>query len=122
MVEDAEFWMRVYKSFKMAMIEDRYYYHRYHRDSLTIKNYGAYLALRRLADASKKHFGSSFFKYQQRIAKSFIDEAFFAYQKKDFPHVLPCILNGIIRNPLWLGERGVLSIGIRSLAKMVQRG
>jgi glycosyltransferase involved in cell wall biosynthesis len=121
MVEDAEYWMRVSKLFKLAVIADRFYYHRFHDDSLTIKNYGGHLAQRLLADASKKHFGSSWSKYQHRIAKVFIEEAFAAYQKKDYKHVLPCILYGTLRDPLWLTEKGVLSIGLQSLAKIVQR-
>ncbi len=119
MVEDAEFWMRIYKMFKVAMIEDRYYYHRFHSESLTIKNYGGYLAQRRLAEASKKHFGLSWFRYQHRIADVFIDEAFSAYQKEDYKHVLPCILNGTLRNPRWLRNRGIYSIAIQSLSEII---
>ena len=117
MVEDAEFWMRIYLKFNVSLIEDRFYYHRFHSESLTIKNYGAYLAQRRLADASKKHFGMSYLNYQKRIAKIFIDEAFFAYQMKDYKHVAPCMVKGIIRDPSWLGNRGVYSIGLQSLLK-----
>ena len=117
LVEDAEFWMRIYKEFKVVLIEDRCYYHRFHGESLTIKNYGAYKARRRLVDASKKHFGMSFFRYQEKISKVFIDEAFFAYQKKDYRRVLPGLLRGVVRDPSWLGNRGVYSIGIQSLLK-----
>jgi glycosyltransferase involved in cell wall biosynthesis len=114
MVEDAEFWMRIYKEFKVVLVEDRCYYHRFHGESLTIKNYGAYKARRRLVDASKKHFGMSFFRYQEKISEVFIDEAFFAYQKRDYKHVLPCLVRGVVRNPLWLRNKGVYSIGVRS--------
>jgi glycosyltransferase involved in cell wall biosynthesis len=119
MVEDAEYWMRIYKLFKVATMDGRYYYHRYHSESLTIKNYGGHLALRRLADASKMHFGLSWFRYQQRIANIFIDEAFLAYRKEDYKHVLPCILNGLLRNPQWFGNKGVYSIGLRSILKTI---
>lgn len=117
MVEDAEFWMRIYLKYKVSLIEDRFYYHRFHRESLTIKNYGAYLAQRRLADASKKHFGMNYLNYQKRIAKIFVDEAFFAFQMKDYKHVVPCIVKGVVRDPSWLGNKGVYSIGLRSLLK-----
>jgi glycosyltransferase involved in cell wall biosynthesis len=118
MVEDVDFWMRIYKLYKVDMVKERYYYHRLHNESLTGKNYGEYLAQRRLAATSKKHFGLSWFRYQQLLADAFINEAFAAYQKKDYRHVLPCILNGTVRYPPWLAERGIYSIGIRSLVRM----
>jgi glycosyltransferase involved in cell wall biosynthesis len=120
MVEDVEFWMRVYKRFKVARMDGRYYYHRYHDGSLTIKNYGGHFAQRRLADASRAHFGISWFKYQRRIAEVFIDEAFLAFNKMDYKHVLPCLLSGIVRNPLWLGNKGLYSIGLQSLFKSLR--
>jgi GT2 family glycosyltransferase len=120
MVEDADFWMRVYKQSKLALIRDRYYYHRLHGESLTVKNYGEYLARRRLADASKKHFGISWFKYQELVASTLIDEAFSAYQKRDYGHVLPCIINGVLRDPRWLKNRGLYSIGIQSLSNIMR--
>lgn len=119
MVEDAEFWMRIFKLSKIAMIEGRYYYYRLHNDSLTVKNYGAHFAKRRLVAASKTHFGINWFAYQRLIAEVFIDEAFFAFNKMDYRHVLACLLSGVVRNPLWLGNRGLYSIGIQSLFKSI---
>ena len=120
MVEDVEYWMRIYKNFKVAVIKDRYYYHRFHSESLTIKNYGGHLAQRRLADASKFHFGTGWLQYRKRIAQVYIDEAFAAFENNDYKHVLACISKGTMHNPMWLGKRGVLSIGTQSLSNILR--
>lgn len=121
MVEDVQYWMRVYKQFKMAVIHERHYYHRLHSNSLTVKNYGGYLALRRMAEASRNVLGTSWIKYQQRLADAYVEEAFAAAKKNDFRHLQYCLLNGIIRKPAWLFERGIYSIWIRGLLGLPQK-
>jgi glycosyltransferase involved in cell wall biosynthesis len=121
MVEDVQYWMRVYKQSNMACIKERHYYHRLHRNSLTVKNYGAYLALRKMAAASREQFGMSWISFQHRLADIYIEEAFAAALKNDFRHLHKCLMRGIIRKPSWLRERGIYSIWLRGLLKLPQK-
>lgn len=121
MVEDVQYWMRIYKQFKMACINERHYYHRLHSNSLTVRNYGGYLALRKMAAAAREQFGMSWISYQHRLADIYIEEAFAAALKSDFRHLHNCLMKGVVRKPLWLRERGIYSIWLRGLLKLPQK-
>lgn len=117
MAEDFHYWVKVYKCSKMALIPGRYFFHRLHSGSLTVKQYGAYWALRVSAKARRELLDISWSEYQRQVANAYIEEAFAASLMHDFPHVLHSLLNGVIRDPRWLRERGIYSIGARSIMR-----
>ena len=118
MAEDIQYWMRVYKSSNMQLIPGRHYYHRLHGGSLTVKNYGRYLARRVAAKGRREIFHQNWFSYQCQVAETYIEEAFAAYSDRDFDRVRSCLIKGVLRNPTWLSNRGVVSIGLKSLLSL----
>ena len=115
MSEDSQYWMRIFKSSKIVQLPGKYFYHRLHAASLTVKNYGAYTALRVAARARRVVLGMSWLEYQRQVAAAYIEEAFSAHAQTDYNHVLQCLSQGLWRNLTWLTNRGVWSIGKTAL-------
>lgn len=115
MSEDSHYWMRIFKCVKMATLPGHYYFHRLHSESLTVKDYGRYQALRVAASARRMVLGISLTNYQKQVAAAFIEEAFAAYSHQAWDRVRSCLASGLLRNPAWLKNRGVVSIGIESI-------
>lgn len=114
MVEDFEFWIRMNNITNLALIPGRYYYHRLHNHSLTMANYGGYLALRLAAKTRREKLGIGIVDYQKSVSSAYIQEAFAAYSIGDNKYARKCVLRGIWRNPSWLKNRGVVSILLKS--------
>jgi glycosyltransferase involved in cell wall biosynthesis len=121
MSEDSHYWMRIYKHSKIVQLPGKYFYHRLHPDSLTVKNYGAYKALRVGARARREVLGLSWLEYQRRISAAYIEEAFAAYNRADYDHVLHCLSRAIWRSAGWLTNRGVWSIYKTALLQKITR-
>ena len=115
MAEDLQYWLRLYRLALVAQLPGCYFYHRLHEDSLTMKQYGRYFALRVAARARRRVLGLSWRRYQAQVAAAFIEEAFAAHAGHDSPRVRRCLLNGLLRNPAWLRNRGVWAIGFTHL-------
>jgi glycosyltransferase involved in cell wall biosynthesis len=115
MAEDFQYWVRIYKQSKLIVVPGHYAYHRWQSESLTVRGYGRYYALRVVARARREVLGIGWWRYQQQVAASYIEEAFAAYAQHDRRRVQTCLFNGLIRNPGWLRNKGVWSIGLESL-------
>jgi glycosyltransferase involved in cell wall biosynthesis len=115
MSEDSNYWMRIFKRSKMAQIPGRYYYHRWHSGSLTVRDYGCYWALRVAARSRRQVLHINWLEYQRQVAAAFMEEAFAAYSNRDWSRVRRCLVRGLVRNPAWLRNRGVVSIGLQSM-------
>ena len=116
MAEDFHYWLRIYRCGQMARLPGSYYSHRLHTESLTMRGYGRFEALRVAAHARREVLGLAAPDYQRQLAASYIEEAFAAYTQHDFPHVRRCLKAGLWLGPGWLRNRGVLSLAWQSLA------
>jgi len=115
MAEDFHYWVRLSRVAEIAGLAERLYFHRLHPASLTVRDYGSYYALRLAARIRRKLLGLGWFEYQRQQAAAYIEEAFAAHQLQDRPRVRRCLMRGLTRNPGWLRNRGVVSIGVQSL-------
>jgi glycosyltransferase involved in cell wall biosynthesis len=113
--EDTQYWMRIYKHTKIVQLPGRYFYHRLHSGSLTLRSYGAYKALRVAARARREVLGLPWFTYRQQLAAAYIEEAFAAHALADRQHVVACVVRGVLNDPTWLANRGVGSIALKGL-------
>jgi len=114
MSEDSHYWVRVYQVTPMKQLRGSYFYHRLHPGNLTGRNYGAYDSLRTAARARREVLRIAWPRYQGQLAAAYIEEAFAAHARADREHVRRCVLQGVLRNPLWLANRGVLSIAAQA--------
>jgi glycosyltransferase involved in cell wall biosynthesis len=115
MAEDAHYWMRVYRRFRMGRVPTLHYSHRYHPDSLSVRRYGAYSSLRVAARARRTVLGIGWTAYQRQIGAAYVEEAFAAHARGDAAHIRRCIWRGIARDPTWCRNRGVLSLALQSI-------
>jgi glycosyltransferase involved in cell wall biosynthesis len=115
MSEDSHYWLRVYQVSRMLQLPGRYYFHRLHRGSLTERDYGAYRAMRVAARARRHVLKLPWLEYQRQVADAFIQEAFAAQGNAARSRTWGCLLQGVARNPRWLTDRGVLSMGLRAV-------
>lgn len=113
--EDTQYWMRIYKQSKIVQLPGRYFYHRLHTGSLTLRKYGAYKALRIAARARREVLGLPWLKYREQVAAAYIEEAFAAHTLADHAHVVGCVARGLLNDPRWLANRGVGSIALKGL-------
>ncbi|MFQ5923119.1 MAG: glycosyltransferase [Anaerolineales bacterium] len=115
MAEDVHYWMKTFQRVRMMRVPDRLYYHRWHDQSLTIKIYGNYYAARLAARARRDIFRISRRQYLSQISSAYVMEAFAARSNGDLERVRKCALLGLLTNPGWLRNRGVVSIAVESL-------
>lgn len=115
MSEDTHFWLRVYRRSRLLYLPGCYYFHRLHSGSLSMRDYGRYRALRVSARARRQVLGISWWAYIRQVSAAYIEEAFAAYAQRDLQRVRQCLLHGLLRNPTWLRNRGVWSLGVRSV-------
>jgi glycosyltransferase involved in cell wall biosynthesis len=115
MAEDIHYWMRVRQRARILSIQDRLYYHRWHEESLTIKDYGNYFAARLAAKARREVLGIGLRQFLSQISPVYIMEAFAAHANGDLSRVRRNVLLGLLSDPTWVRNRGVLSIGLESL-------
>jgi glycosyltransferase involved in cell wall biosynthesis len=122
MSEDSQYWVRVYRVAKMKQLPGNYFYHRLQPDNLTGRNFGAYASLRVAARARREVLRISWFEYQRQLGDADIEEAFAAHAKHAPDRVRRCVFKGVLRNPRWLANRGVVAIGLRAWLAYAQRG
>jgi glycosyltransferase involved in cell wall biosynthesis len=115
MSEDTHFWVRVYRCSKLMKVPGTLYFHRLHPDSLTIRDYGQYLSRYVAARARREVLRISWLEYQRQLSAVYIEEAFAAYARRDMARVRRCLAHSLVRNPTWLKNRGVWSIGFQSV-------
>ncbi len=120
MSEDSHYWMRVFKHATIIQVPGRHYCHRLHSGSLSMRQYGRYRALRVAARARRDILGIGRPAYLRQVAAAYVEEAFAAYAENDYAHLRRCLWRGLLRNPLWLRNRGVCSILLTSLARRRQ--
>jgi GT2 family glycosyltransferase len=114
MAEDTHYWMRVYRVAQMHCLPGRYFQHRLHPASLTMREYGRFTALRVAAQARRQVLRIPWLTYQSQLADAYIQEAFAARDNGDAARVRCCIGQGLLHNPAWLANRGVWSIAGRA--------
>lgn len=120
MAEDYEYWLRIFTQATIVQVPGRYYSHRLHDRSLTVRRYGRYQALRVAARARRDILGIRRSAYRRQVAAAYVEEAFAAYAEHDYAHVRRCLARGLCRNPRWLRNRGVCSILLTSCVRRRQ--
>jgi len=115
MAEDFHYWLRLYRVTGLRYVPGRYYAHRLHPASLTMNNYGRYLALRLCARARRQVLGLPWPAYQRQVAAAYVEEAFAAFTEGALTRTRRCALQGLVRDPRWLHNRGLLSILAQSV-------
>ncbi len=122
LAEDFEYWVRVYRSCRMAHYPGALYYYRIHSGSLSGKVYNKYEALRVCARARRKFIPISRRSYFRQMAAAYIEEAFARYRNRALEGVPGCVVKGLAYDPAWLTNRGVIAILARSICSIPQRG
>jgi glycosyltransferase involved in cell wall biosynthesis len=115
MAEDSHYWARVLLVTGIKRLPGSYFNHRRHQGSLTVRDYGSYRAMRVAARARRQVLRISWREYHRQRANAFIQEAFAAYADGAWRRVRRCLLRGVASDPSWLINRGVLSIGLKSI-------
>jgi glycosyltransferase involved in cell wall biosynthesis len=115
MAEDSHYWDRVFKVTRMQWLPGSYFYHRLHAGSLTVSDYGAYRAMRVAASARRQVLKIPWREYRRQVADAYIQEAFAAHANGAVARVRRCVAKGLLNDPLWIRNRGVVSIGLRAL-------
>lgn len=115
MSEDTHYWLRVSRHARLLQLPGCHYAHRLHPDSLTMRGYGRYEALRVSARARRQVLGIGWPAYARQVGSAFIEEAFAAHAAGDVRHVRRCVWRGLWRDPTWLANRGVCSLAVRTL-------
>ena len=115
MAEDMQYWARAYRVTPMRYLPGSYFYHRLHSANLTGRDYGLYASLHVAARARREVLRIPWHTYRAQLADAYIQEAFAAYANADTARARRCAWLGVLHNPAWLTNRGVLSIGLRSL-------
>jgi glycosyltransferase involved in cell wall biosynthesis len=110
MAEDIHYWLRVYRRFRLAYLPEPRYAHRLHPASLTMAQYGRYLALRLAARARRQVLGLSWGQYLRQVAAAYVEEAFAAQGDGAYARMRASLLRGVMRDPRWLANRGVRSL------------
>jgi GT2 family glycosyltransferase len=114
MAEDLHYWLRAFQHTRMLYLPGAYSAHRLHADSLTMRDYGRYGALRVAARARRAVLRIGWREYARQVAASYIEEAFAAHARRDAGQVRRCLARGLPLDPRWLGNRGIWSIGAQS--------
>jgi glycosyltransferase involved in cell wall biosynthesis len=73
MAEDFHYWLRIYRRGRMARLPGNYYSHRLHTQSLTMRGYGRYEALRVAAGARREVLGLAARDYWRQLAAAYIE-------------------------------------------------
>jgi glycosyltransferase involved in cell wall biosynthesis len=115
MAEDAQYWMRIYKVAPLAFLPGRFFNHRLHAGNLTGRGYGAYESLRVAARARREVLGISWREFQRQVAAADIEEAFATFADGAWDRSRRCLARGLVRDPRWLRNRGVLSLAAEAV-------
>ena len=121
LAEDLEYWLRVYRSFKLAHQPEDLYAYRVHPNSLTGASYNRYEALRVAARARFRILRLGWRRFAQQMAAVDIEEGFARYARGDLSGAQSVFWRALRRNPTWLTNRGVRSVLARSLMQPIQR-
>ncbi|MEP7358076.1 MAG: hypothetical protein ABI847_12600, partial [Anaerolineales bacterium] len=111
--EDFHYWIRVLLVTRMQRLPGSYFNHRQHPGSLTVRGYGRYLAMRVAASARRQVLKIPWRDYQRQVADAYIQEAFAAYKNGHQARVRGCLRQALLRDPRWLANRGVISVGLQ---------
>ena len=115
MAEDNHYWTKIFLVTRMQHLPGNYFHHRLHAGSLTVRDYGSYLAARVAARARRRVLKISWLDYHRQVAEAFIREAFDAHWNGAAARVRRCVALAVLHDPLFLANRGVLSIGIQAI-------
>ena len=115
MAEDSHYWDRVLVVTRMQRLPGGHFYHRLHAGSLTVRDYGAYCAMRVAASARRQVLKIPWREYRRQVADAYIQEAFAAHADGAAARVRRCVAKALLNNPFWIGNRGVVSIGLQAL-------
>jgi glycosyltransferase involved in cell wall biosynthesis len=116
LAEDYEYWCRIYQhGFKMRKLDEFLYYWRRHAESLTFDNYGFFKAKRVAARVRYKFVNHDWRLYARSVSQSYIEEAFVRHARRDARGTRRAVLPGLLYNPAWMRNRGVVSILLQSL-------
>ena len=67
------------------------------------------------ARARRNVLGLPWRQYQKQVAAAYIEEAFAVYADNRLPRTRRCLALGLLRDPAWLRNRGVLSMAASAL-------
>lgn len=116
LAEDYDYWCRIYRAgFKMEKIDQYLYYWRRHPGSLTYNNYGIFESSRQAARVRLRWVNPDRFFFARSMAKIYIDEAFIRQANREVAGTRNAVLRGLLYNPAWFFNRGVLSLLVQSL-------
>jgi len=115
-IEDYEYWLRVSRRFKMQAEPEILYKYREHPLSLTGR-LNVFERARECAYMKRSLGGITSAEFRQELAEIDMAEAFESYQGGKTDRVPRLIVSGLKRNPMFVTNRGVWSILVRSLAQ-----
>jgi glycosyltransferase involved in cell wall biosynthesis len=111
LAEDYEYWLRVYKRFKMQSIPQALYYYRYHSNSLTAKYEER---VRKITNKVRRNMLLKDFAINKKLrSELYMSAVFDDYATGDLSLVRRNIRNiflGISNDPSWLKKRNVVFI------------
>ncbi len=120
--EDYDYWLRVYRQFRMARLPKPLYYYRKHRASLS-SQYGPIRQQEAAERARMKWIGPAPYRFPSRLARNlariYLDWAFEAHRGKDWAARRKYLLQALRYDPRHLTNRGVRSLLVRSLARFL---
>lgn len=113
-IEDYDYWLRVWKRFRMDWIGEPLYFYRRHGSSLT-QSEGLAERARREDALQRRHFGPERGRYSRILAGYCAAEAFDRHRRGDAAGVLQYAARAAARRPELLLNRGVLSIAAQAI-------
>lgn len=118
LAEDYDYWLRVYRQFRMARISELLYKYRKHKRSLTTQE-GLDRQQRAVEKVRTKWLGPDPHLYPSRFARAlsqkYIELAFNAHRAGLSAEVRRYAVKALTLDPRWIRNRGLLSIVFRSL-------
>lgn len=118
--EDYDYWLRVWRRFRMQPLDEFLYRYRLHGRSLTGNRAMVYQRLRLANRLKRQRYGLPWRRYWLEMARIDVEEAFACYRDGAFGRVPPLTLRAVLRNPTWLRNIGLSSIAIRSLGHLIK--
>ena len=118
-VEDYEYWLKTSLKFHMHSLEIPLYFYRIHDDALT-NIPGLIFDRSRLASKiRRRNFNRSWHSHWLKMSQIDIEEAFANYRDGETDRIPILVIRGVLRNPIWLRNRGVLSIFLKSVLSKI---
>lgn len=120
LVEDYEFWLRACARYQIYYVPtDHPLYHLRDRPGSLTDRY-RWKVHEMSARLRREILGISWLEYRRQMAYVPVQAAYMAYREQNYIEVQRRFWQAIFRNPLWVLNRGFLSISIQSLLKITR--